>query len=168
MKMTNAKRIALCAVLTTVALIFSYVESFVPMPIPGMKLGLANLIPLLLIPTVGLPAAATVSLLRILLASLLFGSPVSFVYSIVGGIVSFLVMALFFKLKVFGLPGVSILGGTFHNVGQTIVAIFLFGTARVIVLLPALLLSGAVAGCLLGLLATLILKRLKRSEVLYK
>ena len=67
MKMTNAKRIALCAVLTTVALIFSYVESFVPMPIPGMKLGLANLIPLLLIPTVGLPAAATVSLLRILL-----------------------------------------------------------------------------------------------------
>ena len=168
MKMTNAKRVALCAVMATVALLFSYIESFVPMPMPGMKLGLANLVPLLLIPTVGLPAAATVSLLRILLSSLLFGSLVSFVYSIVGGIVSFLVMALFFKLRTFGLCGVSILGGVFHNVGQTVVAIFLFGTARVVVLLPVLLLSGAVAGYLLGVLATLILKRMERTALFRK
>ena len=74
---TVARRVALSAVLCALSLLFSYLETFIPMPVPGMKIGLANLIPLLLLPSLGAPTAACVSLIRIGLSALLFGSPVS-------------------------------------------------------------------------------------------
>ena len=160
---TVARRVALSAVLCALSLLFSYLETFIPMPIPGMKIGLANLIPLLLLPSLGIPTAACVSLLRIALSALLFGSPVSFLYSLAGGIVSFAVMAIAFKFRLFNLTGVSILGGVFHNLAQIAVAIPLLGTARVTVLLPWLLLSGTVAGLAVGLLGAFLLPRLPRS-----
>lgn len=163
-----ARRVALSAVLCALSLLFSYLETFIPMPVPGMKIGLANLIPLLLLPTVGIPYAACVSLLRITLASLLFGSPVSFLYSLAGGVVSFAVTVIAFRFRFFGLPGISILGGVSHNVGQILVAIFALGTARIAVLLPWLLLSGCVAGLAVGLLAALILPRMRHAGVLPK
>ena len=104
-RLSAARRVALSAVLCAVSLLFSYLETFIPMPIPGMKIGLANLIPLILLPSLGIPTAACVSLLRIALSALLFGSPVSFLYSLAGGIVSFAVMisngALTFSKTVF-------------------------------------------------------------------
>ena len=155
---TVARRVALSAVLCALSLLFSYLETFIPMPIPGMKIGLANLIPLLLLPSLGIPTAACVSLLRIALSA-----PVSFLYSLAGGTVSFAVMAIAFKFRLFNLTGASILGGVFHNLAQIAVAIPLLGTARVTVLLPWLLLSGTVAGLAVGLLGTFLLPRLPRS-----
>ena len=163
MRSSVSRRVAVSAVLCAASLLFSYLETFIPMPIPGMKIGLANLIPLLLLPSVGIPAAATVSLLRISLSSLLFGSPATFVYSLAGGIVSFTVMALAFRFRLFGLAGVSVLGGVFHNLAQIAVAFFALGTSRVAVLLPWLILSGTVAGLAVGLLGAWILPRLPRS-----
>lgn len=163
MRSSVSRRVAVSAVLCAVSLLFSYLETFIPMPIPGMKIGLANLIPLLLLPSVGIPAAATVSLLRISLSSLLFGSPATFVYSLAGGIVSFTVMAITFRFRLFGPAGVSVLGGVSHNLAQIAVAVFALGTSRVVVLLPWLLLSGTVAGLAVGLLGAWILPRLPRS-----
>ena len=165
-RVSPARRVAVSAVLCALSLLFSYLESFIPMPIPGMKIGLANLIPLLLLPSLGAPTAACVSLLRIGLSALLFGSPVSFLYSLAGGVVSFAVMALVFRLRFFGLTGVSVLGGVCHNLGQIVVAILALGTRRVLVLTPWLILSGTVAGLAVGLLAVLILPRLRRAGVL--
>ena len=161
-RLSPARRVAVSAVLCALSLLFSYLETYIPMPIPGMKIGLANLIPLLLLPSLGAPTAACVSLLRIGLSALLFGSPVSFLYSLAGGVVSFAVMALVFRLGFFGLAGVSVLGGVSHNLGQIVVAILALGTHRVLVLLPWLLLSGAVAGLAVGLLGTYLLPRLKK------
>ena len=158
-----ARRVALSAVLCALSLLFSYLETFIPMPVPGMKIGLANLIPLILLPTVGIPAAAAVSLSRIALSALLFGSPVSFLYSLAGGVVSFIVMVLAFRFRLFGLPGISILGGVAHNLGQIAVAVFALGTARILSLLPWLLLSGTVAGLAVGLLGAVVLPRLPRA-----
>ena len=163
MRSSAARRVAVSAVLCAVSLLFSYLETFIPTPIPGVKIGLANLIPLLLLPSVGIPAAATVSLLRISLSALLFGSPVSFLYSLTGGAVSFAVMALAFKFRWFTLAGVSVLGGVSHNLAQIALAVFLLGTARVAVLLPWLILSGTVAGLAVGLLGAWIFPRLPRS-----
>ena len=165
-RLAPARRVAVSAVFCALSLLFSYLESFIPMPIPGMKIGLANLIPLLLLPSLGAPTAACVSLLRIGLSALLFGSPVSFLYSLAGGVVSFAVMALVFRLRFFGLTGVSVLGGVCHNLGQIVVAILALGTRRVLVLSPWLILAGAVAGLAVGLLAVLILPRLRRAGVL--
>lgn len=165
-RLSPARRVAVSAVLCALSLLFSYLESFIPMPIPGMKIGLANLIPLLLLPSLGAPTAACVSLLRIGLSALLFGSPVSFLYSLAGGVVSFAVMALVFRLRFFGLTGVSVLGGVCHNLGQIVVAILALGTRRVLVLTPWLILAGAVAGLAVGLLAVLSLPRLRRAGVL--
>lgn len=161
-RLSPARRVALSAVLSALSILFSYLESFIPMPIPGMKIGLANLIPLLLLPSLGAPTAACVSLLRIGLSALLFGSPVSFLYSLAGGVVSFAVMALVFRLRFFGLTGVSVLGGVCHNLGQIVVAILALGTRRVLVLSPWLILAGAVAGLAVGLLGAYLLPRLKK------
>ena len=163
MKQSVSRRVALSAVLCAASLLFSFLETFIPMPIPGMKIGLANLITLILLPTLGAPTAACVSLLRISLSALLFGSPVSFIYSLAGGIVSFALTALVLRFRLFGLAGASILGGVFHNLAQIIVAIVLLGTAKVFVLLPWLLLSGTVAGLAVGLLGAYLLPRLPRS-----
>ena len=163
MNRSISRRVAVSAVTCALSLLFSYLETFIPMPIPGMKIGLANLITLILLPTFGVPTAACVSLLRISLSALLFGSPVSFVYSLAGGIVSFAVTALILKIRLFGLAGASILGGVCHNLAQIVVAIFLLGTAKVFVLLPWLLLSGTVAGLAVGLLGAYLLPRLPRS-----
>ena len=163
MKQSVSRRVAVSAVLCAVSLLFSYLETFLPMPIPGMKIGLANLITLILLPTLGVPTAACVSLLRISLSALLFGSPVSFLYSLAGGIVSFAVTALVLRFRLFGLAGASILGGVCHNLAQITVAIVLLGTAKVFVLLPWLLLSGTVAGLAVGLLGAYLVPRLPRS-----
>ena len=163
MRPSIARRVALSAVMCAVSLLFSYLETFIPTPIPGMKIGLANLVTLLLLPTLGAPTAACVALLRVSLSALLFGSPVSFLYSLTGGIVSFAVTALVLRFRLFGLAGASILGGVCHNLAQITVAIVLLGTAKVFVLLPWLLLSGTVAGLAVGLLGAYLVPRLPRS-----
>ena len=122
--MNKNKKLANMAMLVALAMIFSYVESLMPINfgIPGMKLGVANLVTVTGMYFLEFPEVFLVVVMRILLIGFLFGNGMSIVYSLAGGILSFLVMALMKRLKGFSVAGVSIAGGVSHNIGQIIVA----------------------------------------------
>ena len=159
-----SKRVALGGVLVALAFVFGYIEFLLPLPvgIPGMKLGLANLVVLLCLYTMGIPMAALVSLIRILLATFMFGSVSGMLYSLAGAVLSFVVMWPVSRCRSVSPIGVSILGGVMHNVGQLIVAFLLLGTAGVLYYVLPLLLAGAVAGFLIGTVTKLLLPRMER------
>ena len=156
----KAYKISVCAVLTALALIFSYVEALFPFQfgIPGMKLGLSNLVVLVALYRIGASYALSVNLARILL----FGGVSAMMYSLAGGMFSFITMLLLKKTKIFGPLGVSMAGGVTHNIGQLTVAALVVENSKIYLYLPALLISGTVTGVLLGFGAVLILNRLKR------
>ena len=143
-------RVALSSVMTTLALIFSYVEALIPFNfgIPGIKLGLSY--------------AFTINMIRILLSGLLFGGVSAMLYSLAGGLLSFAVMFLLVKTKLFSPVGVSMAGGVMHNVGQVTVAALVVETGKIYLYLPVLSVTGLITGTILGVAAALILKRLKR------
>ena len=118
-QMNKNKKLANMAMLVALAMIFSYVESLIPINfgIPGMKLGVANLVTVTGLYFLELPEVFLVVVMRILLTGFLFGNGMSIVYSLAGGILSFLVMALMKRLKGFSVAGVSIAGGVSHNRG---------------------------------------------------
>ena len=149
------RRAAVAGVLTALALIFSYIEALIPFHfgVPGVKLGLANLVIVAALYELRARDALLVDLTRIGVAALLFGSVLSLWYSLAGGLRSFAVMAAALRGGRFGPMGVSVLGGVSHNIGQLAVAIVALGTARLAWYLPALLLSGAATGALIGLIA---------------
>lgn len=160
--MKPAKTIALAGVLTTLGLALSYLEALIPLPvgIPGVKLGLANLVVLIALNQLGTKTALVVSLLRIALASLLFGTAVSAAYALSGGLLSFLIMWALLRSGKFSTAGVSLAGGAAHNLGQLAAAAVVLGTVRVVAYLPALLLCGVTAGALNGVCAAAVLHRL--------
>ena len=156
----NTKKLTVLSMCTALAMIFSFVESFVPMPLPGIKLGLANTVTLFLIFTLGASYAAGVSLVRIFLSTLLFGAfPTALIYSFAGFVLSFAVMMLAKTLLPFGKVGVSVLGAVFHNLGQVIAACFVMGTSSLIVYFIPLLLSGTIAGVVIGIVGGIVIKR---------
>ena len=163
MNKNKTKKIAFYALLIALAMIFSYVETLIPMPVfvPGMKAGFANIITVLALYKLGEKDAAVIAVLRILLAALLFGNLFSLAYSLAGGVFSLIVMILFKKTNLFGLMGVSITGGVCHNIAQVGVAAFLFETSAFFYYLPALLITGSISGCIIGLISGLIIKKLK-------
>ncbi|MFR3344958.1 MAG: Gx transporter family protein [Anaerobutyricum sp.] len=154
----SAKKTAFYGMFLALALVAGYIEQLIPinLGIPGVKLGLANIVTMLL---VGVPAACLI-LLRILLSGFLFGSGFAMVYSAAGAAMSMLVMALLKKTKKFSSVGVSVAGGIFHNVGQIIVAMIVLETKALAYYLPILILSGLVAGILIGILSGILTKRL--------
>ena len=160
----KAYKISVCAVLTALALIFSYVEALFPFQfgIPGMKLGLSNLVVLVALYGIGASYALSVNLARILLSGLLFGGVSAMMYSLAGGMFSFITMLLLKKTRIFSPLGVSMAGGVTHNIGQLTVAALVVENSKIYLFLPALLISGTVTGVLLGFGAVLILNRLKR------
>ncbi len=159
-----AKKAAYMGMLTALAFVFSYIESLLPinLGIPGVKLGLANLVVIVALYTMGVRAAFKLSLVRIVLAGFTFGSPASMIYSLAGGMLSLAVMAVARKAQVFSAAGVSVLGGVSHNVGQIFVAILVMENTSLAYYLPALVLSGTAAGVLVGILAAVLVKRLKK------
>ncbi|MBP5750332.1 MAG: Gx transporter family protein [Firmicutes bacterium] len=163
----GSARIAACGVLTALALIFSYIEFLVPLPIaiPGIKLGLANIVCLVCLYALGERYAFLINVTRIALAALLFGSVFSALYALAGGIVSFAVMALLKRTKAFSACGVSMAGGVFHNLAQLTVAGFLVESAQVFYYFPVLLLSGMATGIGIGILATLILRSIAKDSL---
>lgn len=163
----GSARIAACGVLTALALIFSYIEFLVPLPIaiPGIKLGLANIVCLVCLYALGERYAFLINVTRIALAALLFGSVFSALYALAGGIVSFAVMALLKRTKTFSVCGVSMTGGVFHNLAQLAVAGFLVESAQVFYYFPVLLLSGMATGIGIGILATLILRSIAKDSL---
>lgn len=160
----TAKHIAVCGVLTALAMVLSYAESLIPVTIgvPGAKLGLPNVVTMFALYTVGAPSAFGLTLLRILLVGFTFGSPFTIFYSLCGSLVSFASMLLLKRTGAFGIIGVSALGGVMHNAGQLLCAAFLVKTAYVFAYFPVLLPAGIGAGLVIGILGGELTKRLSR------
>ena len=159
----NAKKITVLAMCTALAMIFSFVESFVPVPLPGIKLGLANIVTLFLIYTLGPLYAVGVSVVRIFLSTLLFGAfPSALIYSFSGFLLSFGIMMLAKWIMPFGKVGVSVLGAVFHNLGQVIAACFVMGTPSLAVYFIPLLLSGTIAGVVIGIVGGIVIQKSDR------
>lgn len=160
--MKKSKRAALCGLLIALAFVFSYLESLIPINIgvPGVKIGLANLVVVTAIYTLNKRDAFFISMVRILLSGLIFSGAFSLLYSFAGGILSFFVMLLAQKNKRLSVTGVSVLGGAVHNTGQILVAAIVMQTAGLIYYLPVLLASGAVSGTLIGIVSNIIIDRL--------
>lgn len=158
------KKTALLGMLTSLALIASYIESLIPIPIPiqGVKLGLANLIILIVLKEEGIKEALLINILRIVLVGFLFGNFSTILYSLAGGLLSFIVMVLLLKINALSLIGVSIAGGVFHNIGQLIMAILVLDSLSLLYYLPVLLIAGLITGLLIGIAANQVLKRIPR------
>ena len=154
-------KVAVFGVFTSLALILSYVELLIPINfgIPGMKLGLANLLVVILLYK-GCPRdALLLSVIRILLSGLNFGNMFSIFYSLGGGLLSLAVMVFLKKTGQFTVAGISIGGGASHNVGQLLVAMFVVQTYQVGYYLPVLLIAGVITGAVIGILSAEVLKR---------
>lgn len=155
-------KVAYFGIFTALALIFSYVETLIPVDfgIQGVKLGLANLVIVIALYKMRISDAFILSVVRVLLSGFIFGNYFSILYSLSGGILSLAVMALLKRAGGFSVVGISIAGGVFHNIGQLIVAMLVVETFSVIYYVPVLLLSGMLAGFVIGVAANETLKRL--------
>ena len=158
----SARRVALTGLLAALALIFSYVEALVPFNagVPGIKLGLANLVPLIILYRLDARYAFAANLIRVFLAGLLFSGMFAALYSLAGSVTSFLVMYLLKKTNLFSVIGVSTAGGVFHNIGQLCVAILAVSGPQLIHYLPVLIISGMAAGIIVGIGGTILLDRI--------
>ncbi len=159
----NVRKMTSLAITVSIALILSFIESRIPafVAIPGIKVGLANIAVIFTLYKLGSKEAALVSVIRVILVSLLFGNPVSFIYSFSGALLSFAVMILLKRFTSLTTVTVSVSGGVMHNIGQIIAASFMLSTNVVIYYLPFLLLSGTMAGIVIGIASALIVKRVK-------
>lgn len=155
--------LALYAMLTSVALVASYIESLIPIPYPvyGMKIGLANIVIVWVLYSLEWKAAAVISVARVLLVGFLFGNLYSILFSLAGAGLSLVVMILLKKTKKFSIIGVSIAGGVCHNIGQIIVAMIVLENIRISFVLPFLIISGVIAGIAIGILGGLLFKKIK-------
>lgn len=145
------------------ALVAGYLETLVPinLGIPGVKLGLANIVNMILLYTAGFPAAMAIAMARVLLSGLLFANGFAIVYSGAGALLSMLAMAVLKKTGRFSATGVSIAGGVFHNLGQILVAMVVLETGALLYYLPVLIISGLATGLLIGLVSGMLIRRLE-------
>ena len=160
----STKKIALCGVLTALAMIFSYIESVIPIPIPvpGIKLGVVNIAVITILYVLGVKEAIVINLLRIALTALLFGNVNSFLFSISGAVLSLTIMIIMKKLDFFSCIGVSVCGGVMHNVGQIIAAVFIMGSEAIVLYLPVLIVSGVFTGVVIGVVSGIVAKHVKK------
>lgn len=158
----KSKKIAYYGLCIALAFVLSYVESLFPtfIAVPGVKLGLTNLVVLIALVKISKKDAFFINMIRILLVGLTFGTAFSLLYSFAGGILSFLVMLLFYGKNRFSVIGVSVAGGVAHNVGQILVAMMVLESKALVYYLPVLILSGTLAGVVVGILCGEVAKRL--------
>lgn len=158
-----SKRVAYIGILTSLAMIFSYVEMLIPVNfgIPGIKLGIANLVVVTGLYMMRTKDVFIVSMLRILLVGCLFGNGVSLLYSLSGGLLSFAVMAASKRINGLGISGVSVLGAVSHNAGQIFVASFIIGSKSIFYYFPVLAIAGVITGLFIGLLSSRIIEGVK-------
>ena len=166
--MNRTKRLVYIALLTAIAMILSYVESLIPafIPSPGAKIGLPNIVTLLALDTLGMPIALLIVIARVLLTGFMFGSMSAILYSLAGGILSWLVMGFLFRIKKDGLSiyFISIMGAISHNVGQLIVAALVIQNKNLFLYyLPFLLLIAIPTGLLIGVIGKRLLRYLKKT-----
>ena len=162
----TSKKVAFLGLCTALALMLAYVEVLMPplfLAVPGIKMGLPNIVIVFLLYRRGAPAAVCVSVIRILLVSLLFGNVMALSYSLAGAALSLAVMMVLRRLKVFSPVGVSVAGGVMHNVGQILMAMLLLDTAEIAYYLVVLTVTGTVSGILVGLCGALLIRKVPRS-----
>ncbi len=155
------------AVTVSFALILSFIESRIPafVPIPGVKIGLANIAVIFTLYKFEIREAVAVSGIRVILVSLLFGNPISLIYSITGAVFSMAVMVLTKKFTPLSVVTVSILGGVLHNIGQITAASIVMGTNAVIYYLPFLLISGMIAGVAVGVASAILITKIDLDKI---
>ena len=159
----TAKKLAKTAILLAVALILGFLETILPPVFPMLpyaRIGLGNAAVLLALLSLGVPYAAVVMVLKCVIIGVFSGAPTMILYSLAGGTLSFVVMAILLKVGANGLPAISAAGGVMHNVGQVLVAMAITGTAEIAVLLIYLALFGALAGAVIGVIVCFVAKRL--------
>lgn len=158
----KTKRISTYGLLVALAFIFSYIEALIPinLGVPGIKLGLANVVVMIALYKLGAKEAFSLALVRVVLVGFTFGNLMMMMYSLAGSILSCIFMILLKKSKQFSMIGVSISGGVMHNVGQILMAIIVLDTVQLYYYLPVLIISGIVTGILIGILGAEIAKRL--------
>ncbi len=163
----RVRRLALCALLAAVALAIFVLEAQIPLPIPvpGLKLGLSNIVTLFALFALGRKEAAGILLVRILLGNIFTGQITALLYSLAGGLLSFLAMALLKRiLKESQLWAAGVVGGIFHNLGQMAVAVAVTETPSLLYYLPLLLLCGILTGTFTGLCAQLLVKHFPKEK----
>ncbi len=162
--MNKTKRMAQYAMLAALAMVLSYIEAMIPafFAVPGMKLGLTNLVVLVALYRMGTKPALAINVVRILLSAMLFGTVMSLWYSLAGGLLSGAVMIALRKTGKFQPITVSVAGGVAHNIGQILVAMLVMQTTAIAWYLLALWVSGIVAGAVIGALGSWMLGRLPR------
>lgn len=162
----KTREIAETGLLIALALVLSYVESLIPafVAIPGIKVGLANIVAVYALYGLGFKHAFLISVLRVLLSALLFGTVMTLAYSAAGAVLSLLGMALLKKTGLFGTTAVSVSGAVLHNIGQITVAVFILETDALLYYLPFLILSGVVTGIVIGIISSTTIKRVSRGQ----
>ena len=165
--MQKNKKLATLALTIAFALILSFVESKIPplVAIPGIKVGLANIAVIFTLYKFGVRSAIIVSVLRVLLVSMMFGTGVSLIYSLSGAVLSLSIMIILKKLTPLREVAVSVVGGIMHNVGQIAAASFMLSTNVVVYYLPFLILSGTVAGIAVGVISALLVKKINLNKI---
>ena len=155
------------AILTALAMIFSYVEAILPFTIgiPGVKLGIANIVIVIALYKFGVKMALSINVIRIIVSGLLFSGAFGIFYSLAGGILSFIAMLIIKRFKCFSIVGVSMTGGVFHNLGQLLTAAFLVSNLKMFVYFPVLLFSGLATGIINGIVAGLVLEKLDKANI---
>lgn len=155
------------AVMITLAMVFSYVDSIVSLPfgIPGIKLGIANIAIIYALYKLGIKEAIIISGLRLILSSILFGTILTFVYSLAGAILSLTLMIILKKFSNLAIITVSIVGAVMHNIAQITMAIILMDTSEIIYYLPVLIITGTVSGIGVGILASVVLNYTKNIKI---
>ena len=149
-----AKKVAYCGMLCALAMIFNYVEALIPINfgIPGVKLGLANLVVLFGLYRMAPQEILAVQVARILLIGFMFGNGTSIIYSLAGGLLSFAIMLFLIRTGLFTPVGVSAAGGAAHNIGQIIVAMAVLRSGGLLYYLAVLMVTGVITGVVMGLL----------------
>ena len=161
----KTQKLTVMALTTAIALVLSFIESQIPafVAVPGVKMGLANIAIVYALYRLGWKGAALISLIRVVLVSLLFGSAASFLYSLAGAVLSLLGMALLKKTGKFTEIVVSVAGGVLHNIGQIAMASIILETDALRYYLPFLLVSGILAGVVIGLISGILIRRIHLS-----
>ena len=147
---SKPKRLAFLSMMTAFALVLSYIEALLPpiySAVPGVKIGLPNIV------------------IRMFLVALLFGNAMTLLYSVAGAVLSIAVMWVLKRTKLFSKLGVSVAGGVFHNVGQIIVAVIVLQTVEIGLYMPILAISGTLAGIAVGLISSLLIKKLEKIKL---
>ena len=163
----KTKKVAMLGLTIALAMIMSYIEALVPLSfaVPGIKMGLANIVIIFVLYKIGTKEAILVSLIRVILVSLLFSNVMAMAYSIAGAVLSLSVMWLLKKTDKFSVIGVSIAGGIMHNVGQIIMAVILLGTEQIALYLPVLIITGTATGVVIGIVSGLVINRFKNIRI---